>query len=179
MTVFDHLSLGHILFSLTFCSGHVTRHLPSALHRWCISWFILVLLWTTWSFVVFFSQYQVVWGNLTRPLLIFSACCYRELCEVIKTYPFVNFIFQLYWGKRDIVSTVLLWTNYLNNVWISADDEICLSSQFSVSSFWWTWDVITRSDSLQYIICIWYHHSRIKRWLSPMDFVKQRDPYLL
>ena len=64
--------------------------------------------------VVFCSHYQVVWGNLARPLLIFSACCYRELCEVIKTYPFVNLISQLYWGKRDIVSTVLLWTDYFN-----------------------------------------------------------------
>ena len=79
-----YLVQSHVLFrtrdtSFTICS-----------HRWCLSWFILVLLWTTRFFVVFFSQYHVVWGNLARPLLIFSACCYLELCEVIKTYPFVN-----------------------------------------------------------------------------------------
>ena len=79
-----YLVQSHVLFrtrdtSFTICS-----------HRWCLSWFILVLLWTTRFFVVFFSQYHVVWGNWARPLLIFSAFCYLELCEVIKTYPFVN-----------------------------------------------------------------------------------------
>ena len=128
MTVFVHLPIWHILFSLTFYQENVTRHLPSTMYRWCISWFVVVLFWTTWSFVVFFSQYQVVKCPFWSSQLV-------TIVNFLRSFSPFNLFLNYIEEKRDIVWIALVWTDYINNIWISSDDEIWLSSQFSVSSF--------------------------------------------
>ena len=168
MTVFDHLPLGHILFSLTFVSGYVTRHLPSAFTDDVYRYFLLFCYQRLDIYLSFFlSQYQFVWGNLTRRLPIFSAYYYRELCEVIKTSLLVT-----------IVSNALLWTDYLINVRIAGDDEICLSSQFSVSLV-----MNVRRHYLFWSAAI--YHTMISSFTNKkgdclqLNFLKQCEPNLL
>ena len=93
-----YLVQSHVLFrtrdtSFTICS-----------HRWCISWFILVLLWTTRFFVVFFLRttlFEATWHVLYWFSQLFAILNYVRSLKPILLLIYFSIILRKTWYFID------------------------------------------------------------------------------